>query len=318
MMAEDPTGGDVENPDPNPSAPTTSGPSSSTGDGASAKSDPNKKWKVIALATFLLAAVVLAIALGVTLGGGSSETTPSNAGDIGESDVDSGVVTTTATTATTLPPLTSSSATDPALTEATTQPDDETGTSSNATTTAATTAAAVTVPNEDKDDTTTTDPTQDLDVEPIPVYEQTFLQQNGPIFAQVRIINPGVANGYDKCEDLRVDMEMALAHYANTIIMQEAENDWYEKCDPNNPQPQPYWQMDDDMGIVFMGVAEEAVAEAAPPSDAKGQAGGAVELEDSFETNNQVSTHKRHSSLLMKYIHLDIPSLSNMFNRWMA
>ena len=78
-----------------------------------------------------------------------------------------------------------------------------------------------------EDDVVTNNPiiTTD-DVSAPKVYKARYLEQNGPIQAQVRIIDPSVLDGYNSCDELRDDIENALKHYANTLIVRESENDW--------------------------------------------------------------------------------------------
>lgn len=78
-----------------------------------------------------------------------------------------------------------------------------------------------------EDDVVTNNPiiTTD-DVSAPKVYKARYLEQNGPIQAQVRIIDPSVVDGYNSCDELRDDIENALKHYANTLIVRESENDW--------------------------------------------------------------------------------------------
>jgi len=140
---------------------------------------------------------------------------------------------------------------------------------------------------------------------PVQVYKSQFLDSNGPIQTQVRIMDPSVADGYEQCSDLRKDIENAVNHYANNLIMREATSEWQEeyygnftKCDPNS---QPNWGWGDDVdgeatatvGTSFGGVAEmDSVASvesvsASRPSVAADDSAGKVS-EDSYETNNQV------------------------------
>eukprot|EP00571_Detonula_confervacea_P009424 CAMPEP_0172328374 /NCGR_PEP_ID=MMETSP1058-20130122/60317_1 /TAXON_ID=83371 /ORGANISM="Detonula confervacea, Strain CCMP 353" /LENGTH=1083 /DNA_ID=CAMNT_0013045487 /DNA_START=93 /DNA_END=3345 /DNA_ORIENTATION=+ len=440
-MTED-TSGDIENPKPSVTADLT--PSPNVGGGKTSNNDPHKKWKVIALSTFLLAAVVLAIALGVTLGndGGSDlsanvstnkedtdstqptqpvdNTTTSPTVDVSapqvykSSDLSANVSTnkegesgsghgaeshgTVATclvgdimhsegdsighigweclnstsydgTASTCGPdgqiietemefkcsesvpycvqcgprgrgaalcLSTPTTDRDCDTDSTqpTQPVDNTTTSptvdvsapqvyktlclstpttdrdcgtqtfvqpnnnetvsrpaiTNTTTTPSTSSSATnltdTNPNEDTDstqptqpvDNTTTSPT--VDVSAPQVYKTQYLESNGPILSKVRIISPAVAQGYNSCDELRDDILNALKHYANSIIVRESKDDWYEKCDPNATNNYYLYAEDDVM-------LESVSMEAAPPESSDSQEAGKVK-EDSYETNNQV------------------------------
>eukprot|EP00970_Alexandrium_tamarense_P000298 scaffold32_cov190-Alexandrium_tamarense.AAC.16 len=112
-------------------------------------------------------------------------------------------------------------------------------------------------------------------------------------FSKVRMINPGVANGYDSCDALKDDITNALKHYANMVIVSEKSNNLYAKCDPSDPNWNP-WGLDD--GVIYEG-NEEMTSSAPIPEDASisfdsAPAGGAESSskvqEDSFGTNNQV------------------------------
>jgi hypothetical protein len=107
------------------------------------------------------------------------------------------------------------------------------------------------------------------------------------------MINPGVANGYDSCDALKDDITNALKHYANMVIVSEKSNNLYAKCDPSDPNWNP-WGLDD--GVIYEG-NEEMTSSAPIPEDASisfdsAPAGGAESSskvqEDSFGTNNQV------------------------------
>jgi len=246
----------------------------------------NKKPKVIALIVFLLVAVVLAITLPLTIGRNNNNSTDSSNGSTTNSDG---------------------------------------GTSSEG------------------DDSSNQDASTDNNLGASPlvqVYKSQYLDSNGPIQAQVRIMDPSVtgksalvyihltfiylicclckpctnrevnvsslssADGYEQCSDLRKDIENAVNHYANNLIMREATSEWQEeyygnftRCDPNS---QPNWGWGDDVdgeatatvGTSFGGVAEmDSVASvesvAAPSRPMADDSAGKVS-EDSYETNNQV------------------------------
>ena len=67
------------------------------------------------------------------------------------------------------------------------------------------------------------------DVSAPQVYKAQYLASNGPILANVRMINPGVANGYSSCIDLKEDMRNALWHYANTVIVRERDSSYNDR-----------------------------------------------------------------------------------------
>mmetsp|Transcript_21912 Transcript_21912/g.41363 ORF Transcript_21912/g.41363 Transcript_21912/m.41363 type:complete len:847 (-) Transcript_21912:807-3347(-) len=297
------------NPSPDPPA-RTSNPSPSSdvvGSGdkkknASNNNNNNRRNKGAALAVIFLV-VILTIVVAVTLYPPSKESdaslntiTPGN--DAGESGSSSDEGTTIITvTASTKP-----SVADPFVTEldgktsppttiaATTETSNEDGGSTliqpidnNATTGAATT----TLP------TTSTPPKEDF-VAPV-VYETKYLASKGPILSKVRMINPGVANGYDSCDDLREDMLNALKHYASNFIARQSNNNWHERCDPNNPGRPWTWGYEYEESAIEAEATVSLNAESSDSLMAKDPAPGAagatadeVSNEDSFETNNQV------------------------------
>lgn len=233
MMEEDTSaGGDVEQavPSPDPQKHPTD--------------DPNKKWKVLSLSTFLVVVIVLSIALGTTLGGsGGMDTTPSNNGvnpeQEGELDAiihpstqpPSGPQPATAmpVVATTVQP--SSPPSDVQSVQPTSQPTPQ---PSPALSTTQPLTNDVTAPLIDVTDTTTnptedkgaTTPDKDETIAP-QVFKAQFLESKGPILTKpVRVIDPTVANGYESCDDLREDMLNALKFYANSVILREMNNDW--------------------------------------------------------------------------------------------
>ena len=146
---------------------------------------------------------------------------------------------------------------------------------------------------------TSTDESNNEDTTPT-IYKAQYLDNNGPIISKVRIIDSSVANGYDSCIDLRDDIENALKHYANNLIVRESKNNYYEKCDPNDPNwgNSYWWGMEDGMAVAFdgaapapeMAMAEESTADKAPDSagDSAALSGEGGIKEDSYETNNQV------------------------------
>jgi len=294
-MAKD-TNGDIENQSPDPPGITaktnpssdppvrTSNPSPSNdavGSEDKKKNASNKKGAVFAV-IFLV--VILTIVLVGTLYPSSKEsdassktiTSGNDAGELGSSS-DEGTTTITATAST------KPSVADPSVTEL----DGKTSppTTIAATTDNNTTGATATLP-------TGTPPKEDY-VAPV-VYETKYLASKGPILSKVRMINPGVANGYDSCDDLREDMLNALKHYASNFIARQTQNNWPEKCDPND---KPF-DGGFEYGPVFeesVSVATESFAESSDSLMAKDPAPGAamatadeVSNEDSFETNNQV------------------------------
>jgi len=57
-------------------------------------------------------------------------------------------------------------------------------------------------------------------------FEVRYLQSTGPLASRVRIANPGVAEGYESCADLKDDMLNALKYYAYSIIVSERDSGW--------------------------------------------------------------------------------------------
>lgn len=298
MMAED-TSGDIENPTP-----------SATACGSKSKDDPNKKWKVIALSTFLLTAVVLTIVLGVTLGndGGGSDSSPNTstgkkcAGErFSEGDFIENVgwecVNSTSYdgTASTCGPDGQIIETKMEFTCAESAPYCvQCGPRGNgaawclSTPTTDRDCDEQTPPTEPVQENDTTSPTT-VDVSAPQVYKTQYLESKGPILsAKVRMINPAVAQGYSSCDDLKDDILNALKHFANSIIVSESQySDWYENCDPNATNNYyPYIGQDDVMYTI-----EASTPESAPLAEGSGASGSqAAEKvqEDSYETNNQV------------------------------
>ncbi len=126
----------------------------------------------------------------------------------------------------------------------------------------------------------------DVDTTTPTIAESTYLDSPGPIQARIRMASANIANGYTSCNDLRDDIENALKHLANTIIVEQSKYDWYASSNCRG----------DDVFILEGTVdSSTAVAEmdmASPPASNEAlYAGGAaskVPVEDSYETNNQV------------------------------
>jgi len=130
-----------------------------------------------------------------------------------------------------------------------------------------------------------------LDTEVPPVVQAKFLRSSGPLESRVRIASPDIANGYSSCDDLKDDIVEALKFYANSIIMSEQSNDWYEKCDPKNSN---YWWGGEPE---FALAAESTSALDAPPAlesisapqaEVSGKVDSPESTESSYGTNNQV------------------------------
>jgi len=134
-----------------------------------------------------------------------------------------------------------------------------------------------------------------LDTAVPPVVQAKFLRSSGPLQSRVRIASPDIANGYSSCDGLKDDIVEALKFYANSIIMSEQSNDWYEKCDPKNPNY--WWGGEPEFALADEGTSalESAAAPPASESFSAPQANIASKVdataestESSYGTNNQV------------------------------
>lgn len=117
------------------------------------------------------------------------------------------------------------------------------------------------------------------------IAESTYLDSPGPIQARIRMASANIANGYTSCNDLRDDIENALKHLANTIILEQSKYDWYAGSNCRG----------DDVTVDYSAGWGSPVAEmdmASPPASNEALAAGGVAakfpVEDSYETNNQV------------------------------
>ena len=214
-----------------------------------ATNNTRKKWKVAFLATFLVVIVVVAITLGVTLGKNNGNETSASSTAVetnGEPKVET-------------------------QDNPVTPPEGENDVAKTGTT-------LTSRPDNGNDSNNSNDSNIS------PEFTTQFLASNGPILSRVRMINPNVANGYDSCDALKDDIINALKHFANSIIVSESSNDWYEKCDPNNPRNPWEYGYSDTIDYAPEGGVEDAQVGSAP---ANGGTAAKVQ-EDSFETNNQV------------------------------
>jgi len=283
--------GDIENP---PVVQPTDAAGANTSNNNNPNHDPyhrnltHKKWKVVALSFFLVAVVVIAIALGVTLGnkdnGDNATTTSSQNTAIGGVTATDGPLSNGApndvTTGSTSDGNTAGDDTEPSNTEG---------------------------GNEEATDEITDSGTAVESDGPAVVQEEPsteFLKPNGPLLSKVRMINPSITNGYPTCSVLEEDIRNALKHYANSIISSEMNYDSSWNCghDPFDPEwgygyehlngtdtpdyEYPGFEYDSEVKV-------DAAPEAAASFDASGSDGGnlagARPIEDSYDTNNQVS-----------------------------
>ena len=269
MMTE--TEGDIENPIPEAEEQTAAegvpvpeqAPGCVTTKSAASKdvADPNKKCKALALASFLLVAVVLAITLGVTLGGNGGDTTtnlnldpgteelPTNIGEepstclvgdimyqegdsighIGFECIDSSSY--DGTVSICGPNGTIIEAGDEFTCSESVPYCVQCGPRARG---AALCLSSEEIPDHCKEVDevvegtnstvpTTTDGVTTTDPPPV-IYKQEFLRSVGPLQSKVKIINPGVANGYVSCSSMRDDFREALKHYANKLIVRESKD----------------------------------------------------------------------------------------------
>jgi DNA excision repair protein ERCC-4 len=102
------------------------------------------------------------------------------------------------------------------------------------------------------------------------------------------MIDPSAVNSYNSCDSLKDDIIEALKHFANSIITSEVTNDWWAKCDPNDPNWNPWggnYYPQFPIAYESDGVAMEM---AAPEMGSAASAPTAAKSEDSYQTNNQV------------------------------
>jgi DNA excision repair protein ERCC-4 len=249
------TGLDVENPTP-PEAEYAS---------ASTPNDPRKKWKILFYATFLVAVIAISVSLGIILPENTSDaaltsTSASSAGETNSNDVvtlNSPTEAETTTSSSTASPATGATDQDIVVVP-------ETITASTSSVAAAATESSAS-------------PTQSS-------LTTQFIQSNGPLEAKVRMIDPTAVQSYDSCDALEEDIINALKHFANSIITNEISNDWWAKCDPDDPNWNPWGGGHFGPPISIAYGAAEADDAAMMPEMAR----PAKVEEDSFETNNQV------------------------------
>eukprot|EP00585_Thalassiosira_rotula_P013334 CAMPEP_0196131514 /NCGR_PEP_ID=MMETSP0910-20130528/1486_1 /TAXON_ID=49265 /ORGANISM="Thalassiosira rotula, Strain GSO102" /LENGTH=919 /DNA_ID=CAMNT_0041390991 /DNA_START=228 /DNA_END=2987 /DNA_ORIENTATION=- len=133
------------------------------------------------------------------------------------------------------------------------------------------------------------------------VFRVQYLQSNnGPIESRVRIANPGIADGYNSCADLKGDILNAIKYYMNSFIVSERDIGSVQMCDigdscsrdgvcqsynctegkcvpgvwnPGSPSHAPTWEATPTVGYEHEG---------------EGGLGLAPVLEDDFDTNTQV------------------------------
>lgn len=269
-------GQDVENPTPAASA---SPPR------PAAANDPHRKWKILFYGTFLVAIIALSVTLGVILPrnheASISNSPASSVGAANSNDVVTLV--------------------DPNEDKATTIESTDTVANTNggsATETSGSSSAIISTPASSEttaaaaDDSASTTSTTNSESTPPNASTQSlttqFIQSNGPLDAKVRMIDPTAVNSYDSCDSLKDDIIEALKHFANSIITSEVTNDWWAKCDPDDPNWNPWGGNYYPQYPIAYESDAAAMDMAAPEMGATASAGAAAKVEDSYGTNNQV------------------------------
>lgn len=120
---------------------------------------------------------------------------------------------------------------------------------------------------------------------PTTIAESTYLDSPGPIQARIRMASANIANGYTSCNDLRGDIENALKHLANTIIVEQSKYDWYAS---SNCRGDDVFILEDTVDSVGWGSPEMDMATPAQTESLAAGVAAKVPVEDSYETNNQV------------------------------
>ena len=248
------TGADVENPTP-PAAECPSTPS-----------DPRKKWKILFYATFLVAVIAISVSLGIILPENTSDAAFASNPVSSEGETNSNDVV-TLTDPTKVNSSTSTTTTTTTTTEA------------SASSTTGSTDYAITVAPE-----ATMSVTESSASSTQSSLTTQFIQSNGPLESKVRMIDPTAVQSYGSCDALREDIINALKHFANSIITNEISNDWWAKCDPDDPNWNPWGGGHFGHPISIAYGAPEADSTAAMPE----MAASTTVKEDSFGTNNQV------------------------------
>ena len=233
--------GDIENPPPAASsAAAKKNPHNNT-----PINDPNKKFKLKLLSAFLLVVVLLSVALGATFQGNTNSNTSSSpstndekreGGKEGE-----------------LPNNKPTMAFHLCCDHGTISSSEITPFSSNATESSPEDLLGQTTPTVD---------------------ESTYLVSPGPIQARIRMATADIANGYTSCDDLKDDIRNALKHLANSIIVDQSRNGWYNET---NCGEDPAFIMEDTFYV------DDAAFEPAMDRSAASKV-----KEDNYETNNQV------------------------------
>jgi len=241
MKTMEESAGDIENPPPAASsAAAKKNPHNNT-----PINDPNKKFKLKLLSAFLLVVVVLSVALGATFQGNTNSNTSSSpstndekreGGKEGE-----------------LPNNKPTMAFHLCCDHGTISSSEITPFSSNATESSPEDLLGQTTPTVD---------------------ESTYLVSPGPIQARIRMATADIANGYTSCDDLKDDIRNALKHLANSIIVDQSRNGWYNET---NCGEDPAFIMEDTFYV------DDAAFEPAMDRSAASKV-----KEDNYETNNQV------------------------------
>lgn len=217
----------------------------------------NRKWKVLLYTSVLIAVVAISVSLGVILSRNNND---------------------------------SSASSSPALSEGENSNDVD--------------VVAIDDPTEDEQVSTTANPTAALSIDatgsgntssstaaagygdsPASSTTTQFIESNGPIEAKVRMIDPTAVQSYDSCDSLKDDIVNALKFFANSIIVNEVSNDWWAKCDPEDPSWNPWGGQPIAVAYDSTAVSESVMADGASATSSVGSTGRG---EDSYGTNNQV------------------------------
>jgi DNA excision repair protein ERCC-4 len=256
MNEEGQNTGDIENPTPDIESASP----------AQTAAPTNRKWKVLLYTTVLIAVIAISVSLGVILSRNNNDSSVTsnpalsegeNSNDVAVINVDDPTEDEQVSTIANPTEVVSIDATS------------SSGTSSSAAATSSSGSPTSTVPSS----STTTQ----------------FIESNGPIEAKVRMIDPTAVQSYDSCDSLKDDIVNALKYFANSIIVNEVSNDWWAKCNPEDPNWNPWGG--GHFGPPIAAYDGMAVSESAMYDDSVSYSSSvesASRGEDSYGTNNQV------------------------------
>ena len=250
MNEEGQNTGDIENPTPDIES------------ASPAQAAPtNRKWKVLLYTSVLIAVIAISVSLGVILSRNNNDSSVSSSPALseGENSNDAAVV---------------------AIDDPT--EDEQVSTTANPT-------DAVSIDATDSGSSSPSNTAASYGDSPTSSTTTQFIESNGPIEAKVRMIDPTAVQSYDSCDSLKDDIVNALKFFANSIIVNEVSNDWWAKCDPEDPSWNPWGNghFGQPIAVAYDGIAvsESAMADGASATSSVGSTGRG---EDSYGTNNQV------------------------------